>query len=70
MTENIDFYFDFVSPYTYIGHKRIELEGGEFNFTYKPILLGGLHKLWGITPHAFIEAKKQFMIQDLSLIHI
>ena len=68
MTENIDFYFDFVSPYTYIGHKRVELEGGEFNFTYKPILLGGLHKLWGITPHAFIEAKKQFMIQDCKMV--
>ena len=68
MTKNIDFYFDFVSPYTYIGHKRIELEGGEFNFTYKPILLGGLHKLWGITPHAFIEAKKQFMIQDCEMV--
>ena len=61
MTKNIDFYFDFVSPYTYIGHKRIELEGNEFNFTYKPILLAGLHKLWGITPQAFIASKKQFI---------
>ena len=68
MTKNIDFYFDFISPYTYIAHRRIELEGGEFNFTYKPILLGGLHKLWGITPHALIEAKKQFMIQDCEMV--
>ena len=26
MTKNIDFYFDFISPYTYIGYKRLELE--------------------------------------------
>tara|TARA_B100001123_G_C14940943_1_gene879677 strand:+ start:22 stop:591 length:570 start_codon:yes stop_codon:yes gene_type:complete len=68
MTKNIDFYFDFISPYTYIGHKRIELEGGEFNFKYKPILLGGLHKLWGITPQAFIEPKKKFMIMDCEMV--
>ena len=58
MTNNIDFYFDFISPYTYIGHKRIQIEAKEINFTYKPILLGGLHKLWNITPQAFIKPKK------------
>ena len=68
MTKNIDFYFDFTSPYTYIGHKRIELEGSKFNFKYKPILLGGLHKLWNITPQAFIEPKKQFMISDCEMV--
>ncbi len=68
MTKNIDFYFDFASPYSYIGHKRIKLEGGEFNFVYKPILLGGLHKLWNITPQAFIEPKKQFMIMDCKMV--
>ena len=29
MTNNIDFYFDFISPYTYIGHKRIQIEAKE-----------------------------------------
>ena len=57
MTKGIDFYFDFISPYSYIGHKRIEQQGSELNFTYKPILLGGLHKSWNITPQAFIEPK-------------
>ena len=68
MTKDIDFYFDFISPYTYIGHKRIEKQGSELNFTYKPILLGGLHKSWNITPQAFIEPKKQFMIMDCEMI--
>ena len=68
MTKRIDFYFDFISPYSYIGHKRIEQHGSELNFTYKPILLGGLHKSWNITPQAFIEPKKQFMIMDCEMI--
>jgi len=68
MTKNIDFYFDFISPYSYIGHRRIELQNGKLSFTYKPILLGGLHKLWNITPQAFIEPKKKFMIMDCEMV--
>ena len=68
MTKDIDFYFDFISPYSYIGHKKIEQQGSELNFTYKPILLGGLHKLWNITPQAFIEPKKKFMIMDCEMV--
>ena len=68
MTKSIDFYFDFISPYTYIGHKRIENQGNGINFKYKPILLGGLHKLWNITPQAYIEPKKQFMIMDCEMV--
>ena len=68
MTNNIDFYFDFISPYTYIGHKRIGNEEKKINFTYKPILLGGLHKLWNITPQAYIEPKKEFMIADCKMV--
>ena len=68
MTKSIDFYFDFISPYTYIGHNRIKNEGNGINFIYKPIFLGGLHKLWNITPQAFIEPKKQFMIMDCEMV--
>ena len=68
MTKNIEFYFDFISPYTYLGHKRIENEGAGIKFNYKPILLGGLHKLWNITPQAYIEPKKEFMIMDCEMV--
>ncbi len=68
MTKNIDFYFDFISPYTYIGYKKLEKVGKKFNFTYKPIFLGGLHKLWGITPQALIDSKKKFMIMDCEMV--
>ena len=68
MTKHIEFYFDFISPYSYLGHRRIENEGSGINFNYKPILLGGLHKLWNITPQAYIEPKKEFMIMDCEMV--
>jgi 2-hydroxychromene-2-carboxylate isomerase len=40
----------------------------KIKFIYKPILLGGLHNLSKITPPAFIEAKKNFMINDCQLV--
>ncbi len=43
MTKSIEFYFDFSSPYAYIGYKEIkELEKKyPFKIKYMPILLGG-----------------------------
>ena len=44
MTKSIDFYFDFISPYSYLAYQKIKLLN-EINVIYRPILLGGLHKL-------------------------
>ena len=68
MTKSIDFYFDFISPYSYLAHKKIKVfkEKG-IGFNYKPILVGGLHNLQGITAPAFIKPKLNHMIQDCIL---
>jgi len=70
MTKSIDFYFDIISPYSYIAHKKIEKVSIEENilFNYKPILLGGLHKLAEITPPAFNQFKMKNMKNDCELI--
>ena len=70
MTRSIDFYFDFISPYSYLAHKKIEIirKKKEINFNYKPVLVGGLHKLQGITAPAFIKSKLKHMISDCDLI--
>ena len=70
MTKSIDFYFDFISPYSYLAHKQLEniKLKKEINFNYKPVLVGGLHKLQGITAPAFIKAKLKHMINDCDLI--
>ena len=70
MTKSIDFYFDFISPYSYLAQKKIELleENKKIEINYKPILLGGLHKLGGITAPAFNERKMKNMKNDCELI--
>ena len=70
MTKSIDFYFDFISPYSFLAHKRIcKIENEEkIKFIYKPILLGGLHNLIGITAPAFINPKAKFMVRDCKMV--
>ena len=70
MSKSIDFYFDFISPYSYLAHKQIKIlkEKKNINFTYKPVLVGGLHNLQGITAPAFIKPKLKHMISDCSLV--
>ena len=70
MTKYIDFYFDFISPYSYLAiHKLKALKNcEEININYKPILLGGLHNLGGITAPAFNERKLKNMKFDCNLI--
>ena len=68
MTKKIDFYFDFISPYSYLAHKRIISLSKRDKFNYKAILLGGLHNLGGITAPAFNERKMKNMRNDCLLI--
>ena len=68
MTKKIDFYFDFISPYSFLAHKKIINLNYRFKFNYKAILLGGLHNLGGITAPAFNERKMKNMKNDCNLI--
>jgi 2-hydroxychromene-2-carboxylate isomerase len=68
MTKEIDFYFDFISPYAYLAYKKIQSLPKDIRINYKPILLGGLHNLQGITAPAFIKPKLKHMICDCLLI--
>ncbi len=70
MTKSFDFYFDFISPYSYLAYKKIKLLNNEkeLNINYKPILLGGLHNLGGITAPAFNNHKLKNMKSDCELV--
>ena len=68
MTKELEFYFDFISPYAYLAHKKIQSLPSSIRTSYKPILLGGLHNLEGITAPAFIKSKLKNMINDCNLI--
>ena len=70
MIKPFDFYFDFISPYSFLAHKEIRKieQKTSVKIRYKPILLGGLHNLHGIKAPAFIPAKARHMIRDCKLI--
>ena len=68
MIKPIDFYFDFISPYSYLAHKKIINLNLRNIFNYKAILLGGLHNLANVTPPAFNERKMKNMKDDCILV--
>ena len=70
MSSYVDFYFDIISPYSYIAHKKIQKikENKKAIFNYKPILLGGLHNLAGISAPAFNKYKMKNMQNDCELV--
>jgi len=70
MSNFIDFYFDIISPYSYIAHKKIQKikKNQKIIFNYKPILLGGLHNLAEIIAPAFNKYKMKNMQNDCELV--
>ena len=70
MTKSLDFYFDFISPYSYLAYQKIKSlkRYNKIIINYKPMLLGGLHNLGGITAPAFNERKLKNMKNDCELI--
>ena len=67
MSNHIDFYFDIISPYAYISHKKIN-KINNIVFNYKPIFLAGLHNLADIDPPAFNKFKMKNMVNDCNLV--
>ena len=70
MTKSIDFYFDFISPYSFLAYKKFQFldTNNKININLKPILLGGLHKLGQITAPAFNKRKMKNMKNDCELV--
>ena len=70
MTKSIEFYFDFISPYSFLAYKKLIIlnKKNDLNIDFKPILLGGLHKLGEITAPAFNERKMKNMKNDCLMV--
>ena len=69
MIKSFEFYFDFISPYSFLAHKQIRKIEKEntIKIKYMPIFLGGLHNLAGIKAPGFIPIKAKYMIKDCKL---
>jgi 2-hydroxychromene-2-carboxylate isomerase len=62
MAPSIDWYFDFVSPYSYIGLHRLNEFSG--SIAYKPVLFAGLLNHWGQKGPAEIPAKRKWTYRN------
>ncbi len=68
MSNTIDFYFDFSSPYGYLASTRIEAiaERYDRSVTWHPILLGAIFKVSGQAPLTTYPLKGDYAIHDFS----
>ena len=73
MEKQIDFYFDLVSPYSYIASMLIEdvARRGNTKVSWKPFLLGGVFKAVGTTdPPGLHPTKKPYLLKDLQRLSV
>lgn len=68
MSNIIDFYFDFSSPYAYLGSTRIEAVAEKHNRTvnWQPILLGAIFKVSGQAPLTSYPLKGDYALHDFN----
>lgn len=67
MSQKVEFYYDFSSPYTYVASIRIEKisEDTGVELEWKPFLLGGVFNEIGSTPAIDIANKIGYLRQDV-----
>jgi len=64
----IEFYFDFSSPYGYLGAQRIDTIGAEFGrlVAWRPILLGVIFKITGQSPLVSQTLRGPYSARDMA----
>lgn len=69
MEKQVDFYFDFGSPYSYFAYKALPAIAAAHGaqIVWRPILLGGVFKASGNRSPVEIPAKGKWLQQDLLL---
>lgn len=63
----IEFFFDVVSPYTYLASTRIDAAAAAAGVSviWRPFLLGAVMKATGNKPPALVPARGRYMFKDL-----
>jgi len=62
---NLDCYFDFISPFTYLQFAQLKRFSYNAKINYKPVLLAGLLKHWGHKGPAEITARRQITYRHI-----
>lgn len=64
--KKIEFFYDIVSPYSYIAATQLKQFDGKAEVVWRPFLLGGVFKATGNSGPAFsVAAKMPYMFKDL-----
>ena len=68
MTIRIEFYFDFLSPYSYLAYcvARENFFQSNYNFVFKPVSLPHIINKSGNSPPASLPARAEYLSKDLS----
>ena len=65
--KTVEFYYDLVSPYSYLAHREVsricDEHGAELSL--RPMLLGAVHNAVGLQAPIEIEAKARYQAQDI-----
>jgi 2-hydroxychromene-2-carboxylate isomerase len=63
MKPKLEFFYDYVSPYSYLADTQLDRLGAEI--VYRPMLLGGVMKATGNSPPKSVPAKGNYLDRDL-----
>lgn len=65
MSRKVEFFFDVVSPYSYVAAVQVARSAVLADAVWRPFLLGGVFKASGNVPPITVPAKGQYMAHDL-----
>jgi 2-hydroxychromene-2-carboxylate isomerase len=68
MAREVDFYFDFLSPFCYFALKRVEPLPANTTMTFIPVLFAGLLKHWNHKGPAELPPKRRFTMRHVQWI--
>lgn len=63
--KELNFYFDFLSPFSYYAWIKLEAERSNFIINYRPVALGPVLNHWGIKGPGEVQPKREFLLKQL-----
>ena len=61
----IEFYFDFLSPYSYLAFRIARVHFKNYKFIFKPVSLPHIINLSGNVPPASLKVRGEYLVKDL-----
>lgn len=65
MTKSLEFFYDYVSPYSYLANSQVSEVGGS-NLVYHPMFLGAVMQATGNRPPGSVDIKGKYLRKDIA----